>query len=186
MTTQEAENLLSEGPAGRRARAITAWGLAAHRVENWVSSNSGCAWALPRGSWTSGAFGSRGARRRIPDVSGRRLIENRKGPLTFDLRLITGHEQGLILCCPARTQLPAGLGIALAISSAFRNRFKARAGSQKLAGDAPEVPQPPRNHSLGDEIRGRRPPPTRFSSKAASGHRGTGVWRVRERNHQAR
>ena len=168
MTTQKPKILLSEGSSLSSREDITALGLGGHRVE-LVSSNPICLGRFSRfvtrvhRAPTSGAD---------PDGYLAAVIEIAKTD-HIDA-LIPVHEQAYLFAA-ARTQLPAGLGIALADFEAFE-QVQSKAGFASLLTRL-KVPQPSTEViRSADEFAAERPYP--FFVKAAFGTASAGVWRV--------
>ncbi|HYS87527.1 MAG TPA: hypothetical protein VEN78_21375, partial [Bradyrhizobium sp.] len=166
MTTQKPKILLSEGSSLSSREAITALGLGGHRVE-LVSSNPICLGRFSRfvtrvhRAPTSGAD---------PDGYLAAVIEIAKTD-HIDA-LIPVHEQAYLFAA-ARTQLPAGLGIALADFEAFE-QVQSKAGFASLLTRL-KVPQPSTEIiRSADEFAAERPYP--FFVKAAFGTASAGVW----------
>src|SRR5947209_1947352 len=168
MTARKPKILLSEGSSLSSREAITALGLAGHRVEV-MSSDPLCLGRFSRfvrrvhHSAASGADPDRYLAT-VMDIVKSRSIDV----------LLPVHEQAYLFAA-ARKKLPAGLGIALADFEAFEQvqskvslaEFLSRLG----------VPQPATEviHSA-DEFARHRPYP--FFVKAAFGTASTGVWRM--------
>jgi len=168
MTARKPKILLSEGSSLSSREAITALGLAGHRVEV-MSSDPLCLGRFSRfvrrvhHSPASGADPDRYLAT-VMDIVKSRSIDV----------LLPVHEQAYLFAA-ARKKLPAGLGIALADFEAFEQvqskvslaEFLSRLG----------VPQPATEviHSA-DEFARHRPYP--FFVKAAFGTASTGVWRM--------
>src|SRR5438270_2034179 len=168
MTARKPKILLSEGSSLSSREAITALGLAGHRVEV-MSSDPLCLGRFSRfvrrvhHSPASGADPDRYLAT-VMDIVKSRSIDV----------LLPVHEQAYLFAA-ARKKLPAGLGIALADFEAFEQvqskvslaEFLSRLG----------VPQPATEviHSA-DGFARHRPYP--FFVKAAFGTASTGVWRM--------
>ncbi len=155
MTPPKPKILLSEGSSLSSREAITALGLAGHRVE-LLSSNPICL----------GRFCA------DPDGYLASAIEVVKtGKIDA---LIPVHEQAYLFAA-ARQQLPADLGIALAEFEAFE-QVQSKASFASLLTRL-NVPQPITDIvRSADEFAADRPYP--FFVKAAFGTASTGVWRV--------
>jgi predicted ATP-grasp superfamily ATP-dependent carboligase len=168
MTTPKPKILLSEGSSLSSREAITALGLAGHRVE-LVSSNPLCLGRFSRfvsrvhGAPASGADPD-GYLAAVIDIAGTAHID----------ALIPVHEQAYLFAA-ARKQLPAGLGIALADFEAFE-QVQSKAGFAALLTRL-GVPQPSTDIvRSADEFAAARAYP--FFVKAAFGTASAGVWRV--------
>jgi predicted ATP-grasp superfamily ATP-dependent carboligase len=176
MTAQKPKILLSEGSSLSAREAVTALGLAGHRLE-LLSSNPMCLGRFSRfvsrvhrapasGADPDGYLGA------AMDVVKRHNIDV----------LIPVHEQAYLFAA-ARKRLPAGLGIALADFEAFE-QVQSKASLATLLTRL-KVPQPKTDivHSAG-EFESPRPYP--FFVKAAFGTASAGVWRVADaRQHDA-
>src|ERR1700691_3240607 len=168
MTSQKPKILLSEGSSLSSREAITALGLAGHRVE-LVSSNPLCLGRFSRFvSRVHQAPGS-GA---DPDGYLAAVLEVVKRD-NIDA-LLPVHEQAYLFAAACR-RLPAGLGIALADFETFE-RAQSKAGFAALLTQL-KIPQP-KTDIIGsaDEFAAERPFP--FFVKAAFGTASAGVWRV--------
>jgi predicted ATP-grasp superfamily ATP-dependent carboligase len=160
--------LLSEGSSLSSREAITALGLAGHRVE-LVSSNPICLGRFSRfvsrvhRAPASGADPD-GYLAAVLEVVQRDNID----------ALLPVHEQAYLFAA-ARRQLPAGLGIALADFETFE-RVQSKAGFAALLTQL-KIPQP-KTEIIGSagEFAAERPFP--FFVKAAFGTASAGVWRV--------
>jgi predicted ATP-grasp superfamily ATP-dependent carboligase len=160
--------LLSEGSSLSSREAITALGLAGHRVE-LVSSNPICLGRFSRfvsrvhRAPASGADPD-GYLAAVLEVVQRDNID----------ALLPVHEQAYLFAA-ARRQLPAGLGIALADFETFE-RVQSKAGFAALLAQL-KIPQP-KTEIIGSagEFAAERPFP--FFVKAAFGTASAGVWRV--------
>jgi predicted ATP-grasp superfamily ATP-dependent carboligase len=168
MTTSTPKILLSEGSSLSSREAITALGLAGHRVE-LVSSNPLCLGRFSRfvsrvhPAPASGADPD-GYLAVVIDIAGARRID----------ALIPVHEQAYLFAA-ARQKLPAGLGIALADFAAFE-QVQSKASFATLLTRL-GVPQPKTEIvRSADEFTAARPYP--FFVKAAFGTASAGVWRV--------
>ena len=176
MTAQKPKILLSEGSSLSAREAITALGLAGHRLE-LLSSNPMCLGRFSRfvsrvhrapasGADPDGYLGA------VMDVVKRHSIDV----------LIPVHEQAYLFAA-ARKRLPPGLGIALADFEAFE-QVQSKASLATLLTQL-KVPQPKTDivHSA-DEFESPWPYP--FFVKAAFGTASAGVWRVADaRQHDA-
>jgi predicted ATP-grasp superfamily ATP-dependent carboligase len=168
MTTSKPKILLSEGSSLSSREAITALGLAGHRVE-LVSSNPLCLGRFSRfvsrvhPAPASGADPD-GYLADVIEIAGARRID----------ALIPVHEQAYLFAA-ARQKLPAGLGIALADFAAFE-QVQSKASFATLLTQL-GVPQP-RTEIVrsADEFTAARPYP--FFVKAAFGTASAGFWRV--------
>jgi predicted ATP-grasp superfamily ATP-dependent carboligase len=168
MTTSTPKILLSEGSSLSSREAITALGLAGHRVE-LVSSNPLCLGRFSRfvsrvhpapasGTDPDGYLAA------VIDIAGAHRID----------ALIPVHEQAYLFAA-ARQKLPAGLGIALADFAAFE-QVQSKASFATLLTRL-GVPQPKTEIvRSADEFTAARPYP--FFVKAAFGTASAGVWRV--------
>jgi predicted ATP-grasp superfamily ATP-dependent carboligase len=168
MTTPKPKILLSEGSSLSSREAITALGLAGHRVE-LVSSNPLCLGRFSRfvsrvhRAPASGADPD-GYLAAVIDIAGTARID----------ALIPVHEQAYLFAA-VRKQLPAGLGIALADFEAFE-QVQSKAGFAALLTRL-GVPQPSTDIvRSADEFAAARAYP--FFVKAAFGTASAGVWRV--------
>jgi predicted ATP-grasp superfamily ATP-dependent carboligase len=168
MTSQKPKILLSEGSSLSSREAITALGLAGHRVE-LVSSNPIC---LGRFSRFVNRVHRAPASGADPDGYLAAVIEIIK---TANIEaLIPVHEQAYLFAA-ARKQLPAGLGIALADFEAFeqvqsKTRLADLLTQLKVTQPATEIIR------SANEFAVERPYP--FFVKAAFGTASAGVWRV--------
>ncbi len=170
MTKQRPKILLSEGSSLSSREAITALGLAGHRVE-LVSSNPICLGRFSRFVSRVHRAPASGA---DPDGYLASVIEIVKAG-RIDA-LIPVHEQAYLLAA-ARKQLPDDIGIALAEFGAFE-RVQSKASLADLLTQL-EVPQPKTDIvRSANEFAAERPYP--FFVKAAFGTASTGVWRVRD------
>ena len=170
MTTPKPKILLSEGSSLSSREAITALGLAGHRVE-LVSSDPMCLGRFSRfvrGVHRAPASGS------DPDGYLAAVLE----AVSTDRidALLPVHEQAYLFAA-ARQQLPSGLGIALADFDAFE-QVQSKASLAELLTRL-HVPQP-RTELVrsAEEFAAERAFP--FFVKAAFGTASTGVWRVRD------
>jgi predicted ATP-grasp superfamily ATP-dependent carboligase len=168
MTPQKPKILLSEGSSLSSREAITALGLAGHRVE-LLSSNPICLGRFSRFVTRVHRAPASGA---DPDGYLAATIEVVKAG-SIDA-LIPVHEQAYLFAA-ARKRFPAGLGIALAEFDAFeRVQSKASFASLltqlKVAQPATEIIR------SADQFAAERPYP--FFVKAAFGTASAGVWRV--------
>jgi predicted ATP-grasp superfamily ATP-dependent carboligase len=170
MTAQKPKILLSEGSSLSSREAITALGLAGHRVD-LVSSDPMCLGRFSR-------FVSRVHRAPASGVDAdgylNTVIETVKAE-NIDA-LIPVHEQAYLFAA-ARKQLPSSLGIALADFEAFE-QVQSKASLADLLTRL-NVPQPRTDIvRSADEFASERPFP--LFVKAAFGTASTGVWRVRD------
>jgi predicted ATP-grasp superfamily ATP-dependent carboligase len=168
MTTSKPKILLSEGSSLSSREAITALGLAGHRVE-LVSSNPLCLGRFSRFVSRVHPAPASGADpdsylAAVIDIAGAHRID----------ALIPVHEQAYLFAA-ARQKLPAGLGIALADFAAFE-QVQSKASFATLLTQL-GVPQPRTDIvRSADEFTAARPYP--FFVKAAFGTASAGVWRV--------
>jgi len=168
MTARQPKILLSEGSSLSSREAITALGLAGHRVE-LMSSDPLCLGRFSRfvkrvhRSPASGADPD-GYLAAVMDVVKSRSIDV----------LLPVHEQAYLFAA-ARRQLPQGLGIALADFEAFE-QLQSKASLAAFLTRL-DVPQPATEvvRSADEFARPRSYP---FFVKAAFGTASTGVWRV--------
>jgi predicted ATP-grasp superfamily ATP-dependent carboligase len=170
MTAQKPRILLSEGSSLSSREAITALGLAGHRVE-LVSSDPLCLGRFSRFVSRVHRAPASGA---DPDGYLAAVIETVE---TSQIdALLPVHEQAYLFAA-ARERLPSGLGIALADFEAFE-QVQSKATLAELLARL-DVPQP-RTEIVrsADEFSGDRPYP--FFVKATFGTASTGVWRVRD------
>jgi predicted ATP-grasp superfamily ATP-dependent carboligase len=170
MSAEKPKILLSEGSSLSSREAITALGLAGHRVE-LLSSDPLCLGRFSRFVRRVHRAPASGA---DPDGYLARVIESVK---TSQIdALLPVHEQAYLFAA-ARRQLPSGLGIALADFEAFE-QVQSKASFAELLTRL-KVPQPQTDvvHSA-NEFAADRPFP--FFVKAAFGTASTGVWRVRD------
>jgi predicted ATP-grasp superfamily ATP-dependent carboligase len=168
MTSAKPKILLSEGSSLSSREAITALGLAGHRVE-LVSSNLTCLGRFSRFVRRVHRAPASGA---DPDGYLAAVIKIVKAE-NIDA-LIPVHEQAYLFAA-ARKQLPDGLGIALADFEAFEQvQSKARLADLltqlKVTQPATAVVR------SAEEFAAERPYP--FFVKAAFGTASAGVWRV--------
>jgi predicted ATP-grasp superfamily ATP-dependent carboligase len=168
MTAQRPKILLSEGSSLSSREAITALGLAGHRVE-LVSAD-------PMGLGRFSRFVSRiypaPASGADPDGYLAAVLEVVKAG-SIDA-LIPVHEQAYLFAA-ARKQLPPGLGIALADFEVFE-QVQSKASLAELLARL-KVPQPKTDVvRSADEFAAERPYP--FFVKAAFGTASVGVWRI--------
>src|SRR6267378_4515681 len=168
MTTQKPKILLSEGSSLSSREAITALGLAGHRVE-LLSSNPMCLGRFSRfvsrvhRAPTSGTDPD-GYLTRVMDVVKTRKID----------ALLPVHEQAYLFAA-ARKRLPPGLGIALADFEAFE-QVQSKASFAALLTQL-NVQQPTTEIVRSTEqFAAHRPYP--FFVKTAFGTASGGVWRV--------
>jgi predicted ATP-grasp superfamily ATP-dependent carboligase len=175
MTARKPKILLSEGSSLSSREAITALGLAGHRVE-LVSSDPTC---LGRFSRFVSRIHRAPASGADPDGYLAAVLEIVKTE-NIDA-LIPVHEQAYLFAA-ARKQLPAGLGIALADFETFE-QVQSKASFAALLTRL-NIPQPATEIiRSADEFAAQRPYP--FFVKAAFGTASAGVWRVgdaRQRN----
>jgi predicted ATP-grasp superfamily ATP-dependent carboligase len=170
MTTARPKILLSEGSSLSSREAITALGLAGHRVE-LVSSDPLCLGRFSRFVSRVHRAPASGA---DPDGYLKAVIEAVESS-GIDA-LLPVHEQAYLFAA-ARRQLPAGLGTALADFDAFE-QVQGKAGLAELLTHL-KVPQPATGVvRSASEFAADRPYP--FFVKAAFGTASTGVWRVRD------
>ena len=168
MTAQKPKILLSEGSSLSSREAITALGLAGHRVE-LVSSNLTCLGRFSRfvsnvHRAPASGVDPDGYLAAVIEVANTRKID----------AVIPVHEQAYLFAA-ARKQLPAGLGIALADFEAFE-QVQSKAGFATLLTQL-NVTQPDTEIiRSADEFAGERRYP--FFVKAAFGTASAGVWRV--------
>ncbi|MFY9951815.1 hypothetical protein [Bradyrhizobium sp.] len=160
--------LLSEGSSLSSREAITALGLAGHRVE-LVSSDPICLGRFSRFVSRTHQAPASGA---DPDgylAAVTDVVKSRR----IDV-LLPVHEQAYLFAA-ARKQLPSRLGIALADFEAFE-QVQSKAGLADLLGRL-KVPQPKTDivRSADEFAANRRYP---FFVKAAFGTASVGVWRV--------
>jgi predicted ATP-grasp superfamily ATP-dependent carboligase len=170
MPAEKPRILLSEGSSLSSREAITALGLAGHRVE-LLSTDPMC---LGRFSRFVGRVHRAPASGADPDGYLARVIETVK---TSQIdALLPVHEQAYLFAA-ARRQLPSRLGIALADFEAFE-QVQSKASFAELLTRL-KVPQPKTDvvHSA-NEFAADRPFP--FFVKAAFGTASTSVWRVRD------
>jgi predicted ATP-grasp superfamily ATP-dependent carboligase len=170
MTAPKPKILLSEGSSLSSREAITALGLAGHRVE-LVSSDPLCLGRFSRFVTRVNRAPASGA---DPDgylAAVLETIASRK----IDV-LLPVHEQAYLFAA-ARQQLPSSLGIALADFAAFE-QVQSKAGLAELLTRL-KVRQPKTDVvRSADEFAADRPFP--FFVKAAFGTASAGVWRVRD------
>ena len=168
MTAQKPKILLSEGSSLSSREAITALGLAGHRVE-LVSSNPMC---LGRFSRFVSRVHRAPASGSDPDGYLAAVIEIVKTD-HIDA-LLPVHEQAYLFAA-ARKRLPFGLGIALADFEAFEQVQSKTALASLLT--RLKVMQPTTDIvRSADQFAADRPYP--FFVKAAFGTASAGVWRV--------
>jgi predicted ATP-grasp superfamily ATP-dependent carboligase len=168
MTAQKPRILLSEGSSLSSREAITALGLAGHRVD-LVSSDD---WCLGRFSKFTARVHRAPSSGADPDGYLAAVLDVVKTS-RIDA-LLPVHEQAYLFAA-ARKKLPADLGIALAGFEAFE-QVQSKATLAELLTRL-NVPQP-RTEVVrsADEFSSERPFP--FFVKAAFGTASTGVWRV--------
>src|SRR5713101_8353488 len=168
MTTQQPKILLSEGSSLSSREAITALGLAGHRVE-LVSSTP---MSLGRFSRFVSRVHRAPASGADPDGYLAAVIEIIKAE-NIDA-VIPVHEQAYLFAA-ARQKLPAGVGIALADFAAFE-QVQSKARLATLLTQL-KVTQPDTEIiRSADDFAANRPYP--FFVKAAFGTASAGVWRV--------
>jgi predicted ATP-grasp superfamily ATP-dependent carboligase len=168
MTAQRPKILLSEGSSLSSRETITALGLAGHRVD-LVSSDPMC---LGRFSRFVSRVHQAPASGADPDGYLAAVIDVVK-TAGIDA-LIPVHEQAYLFAA-ARSQLPSGLGIALADFEAFE-QVQGKAEFAALLTRL-KVPQPKTDIiRTADEFVAERPFP--FFVKAAFGTASAGVWRI--------
>jgi len=170
MTARQPKILLSEGSSLSSREAITALGLAGHRVE-LLSSDALCLGRFSRFVNRVHRVPASGA---DPDGYLKAAIDTVEAS-RIDA-LLPVHEQAYLFAA-ARQQLPARLGIALAGFESFE-QVQSKAGLAELLTRL-SVPQP-RTELVrsADEFVAMRPYP--FFVKAAFGTASTGVWPVRD------
>jgi predicted ATP-grasp superfamily ATP-dependent carboligase len=168
MTSSKPKILLSEGSSLSSREAITALGLAGHRVE-LVSSNPIC---LGRSSRFVSRVHRAPASGADPDGYLAAVLEIIQRD-NIDA-LLPVHEQAYLFAA-ARRQLPPGLGIALADFDTFE-QVQSKASFAALLTQL-KIPQP-NTEIIGsaDEFAAERPFP--FFVKTAFGTASAGVWRV--------
>jgi predicted ATP-grasp superfamily ATP-dependent carboligase len=168
MASPKPKILLSEGSSLSSREAITALGLAGHRIE-LVSSNPLCLGRFSRFVSRVHRAPASGA---DPDGYLAAVLEIVKRN-NIDA-LLPVHEQAYLFAA-ARRQLPEGLGIALADFESFEH-VQSKAGFAALLTQL-KIPQP-KTDIVGsaDEFAATRPFP--FFVKAAFGTASAGVWRV--------
>lgn len=168
MTARKPKILLSEGASLSAREAITALGLAGHRVE-LMSHDPLCLGRFSRFTDRVHVAPASGADpdgylAAVLDVVKRRAID----------ALLPVHEQAYLFAA-ARKQLPSGLGIAVADFAAFE-QVQSKANLAELLARL-SVPQPATEVvRSAAEFAADRPLP--FFVKAAFGTASTGVWRV--------
>ena len=171
MTARKLKILLSEGSSLSSREAITALGLAGHRVE-LMSSDPLC---LGRFSRFVGRVHRSPASGADPDGYLAAVMDVVKSR-SIDV-LLPVHEQAYLFAA-ARKKLPTGLGVALADFEAFEEvqskaSLAAFLSRLDVAQPATEVVRSP------DEF--ERPRPYPFFVKAAFGTASTGVWRISDK-----
>jgi predicted ATP-grasp superfamily ATP-dependent carboligase len=168
MTSPKPRILLSEGSSLSSREAITALGLAGHRVE-LVSSNPLCLGRFSRFVSRVHRAPASGA---DPDGYLAAVLEVVKRN-NIDA-LLPVHEQAYLFAA-ARRQLPEGLGVALADFETFE-QVQSKAGFAALLTQL-KIPQP-KTDIIGsaDEFAAERPFP--FFVKSAFGTASAGIWRV--------
>jgi predicted ATP-grasp superfamily ATP-dependent carboligase len=170
MTARQPKILLSEGSSLSSREAITALGLAGHRVE-LLSSDPLCLGRFSRFVSRVHRAPASGA---DPDGYLKAVIDTVEAG-RIDA-LLPVHEQAYLFAA-ARQQLPSRLGIALADFEAFE-QVQSKAGLAELLARL-DVPQPRTGLvRSADEFVAMRPYP--FFVKSAFGTASTGVWRVRD------
>ena len=169
MTANKPKILLSEGSSLSSREAITALGLAGHRVE-LLSGDPFCLGGFSRFVRRVHRAPASGA---DPDGYLAAVLETVRTS-AIDV-LLPVHEQAYLFAA-ARKQLPAGLGIALADFDAFEQvQSKARLADLLTRLN---VPQPKTDIiRSAAEFAADRPYP--FFVKAAFGTASAGVWQVR-------
>jgi predicted ATP-grasp superfamily ATP-dependent carboligase len=170
MTAKRPKILLSEGSSLSSREAITALGLAGHRVD-LLSSDPQCLGRFSR-------FVRRVHRAPAPGLDPDGYLSAVIGIVNarkIDV-LMPVHEQAYLFAA-ARRQLPSRLGIALADFEAFE-QVQSKAGLAELLTRL-DVPQP-RTEIVrsANEFAADRPYP--FFVKAAFGTASVGVWQVRD------
>jgi glutathione synthase/RimK-type ligase-like ATP-grasp enzyme len=168
MTARRPKILLSEGSSLSSREAITALGLAGHRLE-LVSCNPICLGRFSRYVERVHRAPASGA---DPDGYLAAVLEAVKKS-SIDA-LIPVHEQAYLFAA-ARHLLPPGLGIALADFEAFE-QVQSKAGLAALLARL-KIPQPATDiiHSAAEFAQSR---PYPFFVKAAFGTASAGVWRA--------
>jgi predicted ATP-grasp superfamily ATP-dependent carboligase len=168
MTMQRPKILLSEGSSLSAREAITALGLAGHRVE-LVSSESLCLGRFSRFVSRVHAAPASGA---DPDSYLASVLET-VNKRSIDV-LLPVHEQAYLFAA-ARQRLPADLGIALSDFASFE-QVQSKAGLAELLTRL-KLPQPATSLvRSAEEFATSRPYP--YFVKAAFGTASTGVWRI--------
>jgi predicted ATP-grasp superfamily ATP-dependent carboligase len=174
MTAQKPKILLSEGSSLSSREAITALGLAGHRVE-LVSSDPMCLGRFSRFVSRVHRAPASGA---DPDGYLAAVIEVVETS-RIDA-LLPVHEQAYLFAA-APGKLPSSLGVALAGFEAFE-QVQSKAGLAELLTRL-DVPQPKTELiRSADEFIATRPYP--FFVKSAFGTASTGVWRVPDAHHR--
>jgi predicted ATP-grasp superfamily ATP-dependent carboligase len=170
MSAQKPKILLSEGSSLSSREAITALGLAGHRVE-LVSSDPMCLGRFSRFVTRVHRAPASGA-----DPDGYLAAVTEVVKASGIDALLPVHEQAYLFAA-ARKQIPPGLGIALADFEAFE-QVQSKASFADLLTRL-NVPQPNTEivRSAG-EFAADRPYP--FFVKAAFGTASAGVWRARD------
>jgi predicted ATP-grasp superfamily ATP-dependent carboligase len=170
MSAEKPKILLSEGSSLSSREAITALGLAGHRVE-LVSSDPMCLGRFSRFVTRVHRAPASGA---DPDGYLAAVIETVK---TAGIDVLMPVQEQAYLFAAARKQLPSGLGIALADFEAFE-QVQSKASFADLLTQL-NVPQPQTDIiRSADEFAADRPYP--FFVKTAFGTASAGVWRVRD------
>jgi glutathione synthase/RimK-type ligase-like ATP-grasp enzyme len=170
MSAAKPKILLSEGSSLSSREAITALGLAGHRVE-LVSSDPMCLGRFSRFVRRVHRAPASGA---DPDGYLAAVIETIK---TAEIDVLMPVQEQAYLFAAARKRLPSGLGIALADFEAFE-QVQSKASFADLLTRL-NVPQPKTDIVRSvDEFAADRPYP--FFVKTAFGTASAGVWRVRD------
>jgi predicted ATP-grasp superfamily ATP-dependent carboligase len=170
MTSQRPKILLSEGSSLSSREAITALGLAGHRVE-LVSSDGMCLGRFSRFVRHVHPVPASGA---DPDGYLAAVIDIVKAG-KIDA-LLPVHEQAYLFAAAGK-QLPPDVGIALADFETFE-QVQSKAGLAALLAQL-KVPQPTTEIvRSAEEFAAERPFP--FYVKAAFGTASTGVWRAQD------
>lgn len=170
MSAAKPKILLSEGSSLSSREAITALGLAGHRVA-LVSSDPLCLGRFSRFVTRVHRAPASGA---DPDGYLAAVIETVK---TAEIDVLLPVQEQAYLFAAARKQLPSSLGIALADFGAFE-RVQSKASFADLLTQL-NVPQPKTDIvRSANDFAAERPYP--FFVKAAFGTASAGVWRVRD------
>jgi predicted ATP-grasp superfamily ATP-dependent carboligase len=168
MSAEKPKILLSEGSSLSSREAITALGLAGHRVE-LVSSDPMCLGRFSRFVTRVHRAPASGA---DPDGYLAMVIETVK---TENIDVLMPVQEQAYLFAAARKRLPSGVGIALADFEAFE-QVQSKASFAELLTQL-KVPQPKTDIvRSADEFAAERRYP--FFVKAAFGTASAGVWRV--------